>query len=379
MNYDIPTSEIDELLFRCLEGTADDAECERGWRWISQSLEHEAYYGKIRDVWIASELFKPVDAVRQRQAWSRLEKKMKPGKVRGKIIRMELLKWAAAAAIVIFVYVLGTKTSTRQQGMEIVAGTYNIEAPKGGKSLMTLSDGSKVWLNAGSSLNFDNSFGLTNRSLILQGEAYFEVTHDEQRPFLVETPGVTVTALGTAFNIKAYPDDEQIEITLVEGLVRVETNAFSKTQTHPVVLEPNQKVVFHKALQTMAEQTNDAGDADILNSESALQSFTKVELSTNVDVEASISWKDKRWIVQSERLGTFATIIERKYDVELIFEDPELENYRISATLEEETIEQLLNAIRLTVPMDYRIERNKVYLKINWQLKIRYDRLIQNK
>jgi ferric-dicitrate binding protein FerR (iron transport regulator) len=98
-----------------------------------------------------------------------------------------------------------------------------------------------------------------------------------------------------------------------------------------------------------------------------------------VDVEMSTSWKDKRWIVRSERLGVFATKIERKYDVVIVFEDTELEDYKISATLEEETIEQLLNAIRLTIPMDYRIERHQVYVRINQQLKKKYDRLIHNK
>jgi ferric-dicitrate binding protein FerR (iron transport regulator) len=354
MDDKIPTTGTDELLIRCLEGIADDAEYEHAWQWVHQSPENRTYYGKLRDAWIAAGLLKPVYAIRQRQVWLRLEQKLQPEKVLGKSVRMKILKWAAAAAIVVFAYILGTQTSATHENMEIAKGEYTIEAPKGGKSVMTLIDGSKVWLNAGSVLHFDKSFGEQNRNLALQGEAYFEVARDAGRPFMVETSGITIAALGTAFNVKAYPEDDQIETTLVSGSVRIETNAQSKTKAGPVVLEPNQKVVFCKNRQS-------------------------ISVHTNVDVEVSVSWKDKRWIVQGEQLGVFANIIERKYDVEVIFEDRELEQYRISATLEEETIEQLFNAIRLTAPLDYRIERNRVYLKINRNLKMRYDRLIQNK
>ena len=392
MDHKKSTTEIDELLFRCLEGVADNVEYKQAWLWVRQSPQNRTYYEKMRDAWIAAGLLKPVDAYRQRQVWSQIEKKMQseedmPGMEskkdlpglkdpagRGKIIRMKYLRWVAAAAVVVFAYILGKQTSVKYENLEDTKGEYTIEAPKGGKSVMTLSDGSKVWLNAGSVLYFDNAFGVQNRNLALQGEAYFEVAHDTERPFLVKTSGITITALGTAFNVKAYSDEDMIETTLVEGSVRIEAN---KTKT--IVLEPNQKVIFYKSQQSISVHSNH----DVVPMEKKqtdiLQNFSKIELSKDVDVEVSTSWKDKRWIVMGERLGAFAAIIERKYDVALVFEDPDLEDYRISATLEEETIEQLFNAIRLTVPMDYRIERNYVYLKMNWQLKMKYDRLIHNR
>ena len=378
MNIEKPTTEKDELLFRCLEGVADDAEYEQAWHWVHQSAQSRVYYEKMRDAWIASGLLKPINAERQRQIWSQLEKKIQPAKDHTKIIRM-YMRWAAAAAVVIFAYMLGKQAPAKQESMEVAKGEYTIEAPKGGKSLMTLSDGSKVWLNAGSVLHFDNEFGFQNRYLTLQGEAYFEVAHDTERPFLVKTLGITITAVGTAFNVKAYPDDDLIETTLVEGSVYIESNAQSKNKTETIVLEPNQKVVFYKSRQTASVHTENDGVAVEEQKSNAMQMFSKVELSKDVDVEISTSWKDKRWMVVSESIGAFAAIIERKYDVTIVFEDPELKDYIISATLEEETIEQLFNAIRLTVPMDFRIERNQVYLKLNRQLKTRYDKLIQNK
>ena len=368
---------INTLLFRCLEGMADDTEYEQAYRWVHQSLQNKVFFEKMRNTWIAADLLKPVAKDRQKQVWSKLERKIQKPQASGKVVRMQYFKWAAVAAMVAIAYILGTQTAEKPENVEIAKGEYTIEAPKGGKSLMTLSDGTKVWLNAGTTLFFDTSFGEQNRLLSLQGEAYFEVAHDTRHPFLVKTSGITIAALGTAFNVKAYPEEDVIETTLVEGSVRIETNEQSTTKAEPVVLEPNQKVVFHKTGQSISVHISDDKPADEPNPE-ILHSFSKIELAKDVDVEVSTSWKDKRWIVMSERLGAFAPIIERKYDVAIVFEDPELEDYRISATLEEETIEQLFNAIRLTVPMDYKIERNQVYLKINRDLKKKYDRLIKN-
>jgi len=327
----------------------------------------------LKNAWAVTQLTAiPADKKTAREGWKRFQ----TGINQRKRDRQKYIRWATAAAVVIFAYIMGTQTSDKKEVVEIAAGEYTIEAPKGGKSVMTLTDGSKVWLNAGSSLLFNKSFGEQSRILTLQGEAYFEVAHDSERPFLVETSGITISALGTAFNVKAYPDDDLIEATLVEGSVRIETNAYSMNRSEPVVLEPNQKLVFHKNRQTISVQPNNDTTAPVDEQPAtALQSFNKIELF-DVDVEVSTSWKDKRWIVQGERLGAFAAIIERKYDMVLVFEDAELEEYRISATLEEETIEQLFNAIRLTVPLDYRIIRNQVYLRTNQQLKKKYDRLI---
>ena len=367
----------DALLFRCLEGVANDAEYEEAWRWAHQSSENMLYYSSVRDVWMVAELLKPVSALRQQQVWATLEKKMQPVEARGKRVRMKYLSWTAAAAAIALAYILGVYTPNQNERKEVANSGYTIEAPKGGKSVMTLIDGSKVWLNAGSSVHVDRSFGKQNRTLTLSGEAYFEVARDPKRLFLVETSGITIAALGTAFNVKAYPEDDLIETTLVEGSVRIETNAHSTTQMNHIVLEPNQKATFYKNRHALTVHTDDT-NVPLLEEPDALQSLPKMEVAKNVDVEASTSWKDKRWTVRSESLGAFAVKIERKYDVQLIFEDAELAAYKISATLEEETMEQLLNAIRHTVPMDYRIERDQVYLKINPQLKTQYDQLLHN-
>jgi ferric-dicitrate binding protein FerR (iron transport regulator) len=364
---------IDELLLRCLDGIADDAEYEKAWHWVHESPENTTYYNQMRDAWFAANLSLPVDHRREEHIWTQLEKQIRPEPASGKTIRMKVLKWAAAAAILVIAYLSGIQTpNPLNTQLHPNKGSYTIEAPKGGKSVMTLSDGSKVWLNAGSILYFDDSFNGQHRTLSLQGEAYFEVAHDKKHPFLVKTSDITIAALGTAFNVKAYPEEDKVETTLVEGSVRIETNA--STHNEPVILQPNQKAIYYKSRQTVSIDRNESDK----NAKVIPQKINKIEVASQVDVKIFTSWKDKRWMVQGESLGVFATTIERRYDVILIFNDKELKDYKISATLEEETIEQLLNAIRLTVPMNYRIERNKVYLNTNQELKSKYDKLIKN-
>jgi hypothetical protein len=117
--------------------------------------------------------------------------------------------------------------------------------PFGKKANVKLSDGSRIWVNAGSRIIFPNSFSGKNREIYLVGEAYFEVMHDHKKPFLVKTSTVTIQVLGTSFNVSSYPDDDFVSAVLKEGKIRIEENDagfFSSS----VELSPNQMAVFKK-------------------------------------------------------------------------------------------------------------------------------------
>jgi transmembrane sensor len=91
----------------------------------------------------------------------------------------------------------------------------------GGRSEVILPDGSKVKLNAGSNISYSNNFGYAERNILLEGEGYFEVETNPQIPFVVEASGLKIKAFGTIFNVKAYPEEEEITTTLVEGMVKL--------------------------------------------------------------------------------------------------------------------------------------------------------------
>jgi transmembrane sensor len=168
-----------------------------------------------------------------------------------------------------------------------------IETPKGGQYQISLSDGTKVWLNAASSLKYSNILKGDKREVILIGEAYFEVAKRPKQPFIVHTANQTVEVLGTHFNINAYPDEEIQVATLLEGSVR------TSNKGHELLLKPGQQ--------------------SVLNLKSNLFSMT------NADTETVMAWKNGEFIFKDEDLASVMRKVARWYDVEVTFQgiDPE--------------------------------------------------------
>lgn len=167
--------------------------------------------------------------------------------------------------------------------------SYNtLVTPRGGQFRIILPDGTKVWLNAASSLRFPTAFSGSKREVQLTGEAYFEVAHNPQMPFKVSAKGMDVQVLGTHFNIMAYPDEANIETTLLEGAVRIGAGS------HDVLLKPGQQ----------AE----------LNSKGAMSVYN------NVDVEEVVAWKNGYFHFNHEPLEGMMRQIGRWYDAEISYE-----------------------------------------------------------
>lgn len=169
------------------------------------------------------------------------------------------------------------------------AETYNsIETPNGGMFQLSLPDGTKVWLNAASSLKYPTSFTGKERKVYLVGEGYFEVEKDALRPFLVQVNNTTVTVLGTHFNIKAYKEDAEIKTTLLEGAVKIKTPIDEKKLT------PGKQAVVGN---------------DVM----------KIELSDG-DVNQAVAWKNGYFYFRYASLKTVMNELSRWYDVEVKYE-----------------------------------------------------------
>ncbi|SDM35691.1 FecR protein [Daejeonella rubra] len=163
-----------------------------------------------------------------------------------------------------------------------------IQTPKGGKFLVMLPDGSKVWLNAASSLRFPTKFEGTKREVELQGEAYFEVAHDESKIFEVNTRNQTVQVLGTHFNINAYEDEPSVNTTLLEGSVRISDMRSNISQ----MLKPGEQAKVSQ----------------------------KIEVVNVKDTGEAVAWKDGYFHFNDEDIQTVMRQIERWYDVTVIYE-----------------------------------------------------------
>ena len=222
---------------------------------------------------------------------------------------------------------------------------------------MSLADGSKVWLNSGSTLKCKNSFGSNNRELHLTGEAFFEVEKNKDLPFVVKTSEIHIIALGTKFNVKAYSEEKTIETTLIEGSVKIESIVVKLSDN--LVLKPNDKAVFTRKSQTvvLTQNKNQTIDQAQIQEEKP-----KLEIFESVEPEPIISWKDQRWVINNEKLGNLAVKLERRFDVNFIFDNDVLKEYAFRGTLEDETLEQIMEAIKLSAPVKYIIDKKTVYV-----------------
>jgi transmembrane sensor len=238
-------------------------------------------------------------------------------------------------------------------------GYFTIIAPRNQKSRIILSDGTKVWLNCGTSIKYAATYGQATRDIYLDGEAFFEVAKDPAHPFLVHASSLVVKALGTTFNVKCYPEDQTIETTLVEGKVEVERKDGQIIKARPVILHPNQKAIFNKTNKKVSvSQLIDAG----LNSESRI-GITRQEMANSL--EAVISWKDQELVFENEPLFELTKRLERWYNVSFEIKDSIslMDNKYTGKFVNNESLDQVLMIISRTTPISYSIHSGKVTIK----------------
>jgi transmembrane sensor len=237
-----------------------------------------------------------------------------------------------------------------------------VEVPYGSKSRIILPDGSVVTLNSGSNLKYLSSgFNSGSRSVYLTGEGFFSVSKDSAKPFYVSTPGLKVKVLGTIFNIKAYPDENIEEATLVSGMIEIYANSDKAEKGKPIVLKPNQSAVFAKSENNCHMKDSIA----IFSSETAPVKLRKVNLQSASKTEQTISWKENKLIFDNESFSSLAIRIERWYNVKILVNNPELNSARFTGKFDKETLEQVLNALVTVTPFKYSIKQNLVTISKN--------------
>ena len=204
--------------------------------------------------------------------------------------------------------------------------------PKGCEYYVELSDGTKVWLNAASELSYPVSFNAVERDVELRGEAYFEVTKSEV-PFVVKTGNMDVRVLGTAFNVMAYADESDVEVTLEEGSVRIHAD------DKEALLSPGQQAVFEKT-----------------------DSILQVK---KVDTEIYTGWRSGEFLFEGESLERVGRKLARWYDMEIVV-DSVLRHRSLNGSLKRyESIREFLDVLELTneVKVNYREDRVEILSK----------------
>lgn len=209
--------------------------------------------------------------------------------------------------------------------------TQQISTPYASRTSFNLPDGTKVWLNSGSSISFPSNFDNKSRSVKLIGEAYFDVKKDKI-PFLVETSGFTVKVLGTDFNVMAYKD-ELASVTLERGKVELQKEGKSLG-----FINPGQQAHFVDGSNNLAIDT--------------------------VNPEIFTSWKEGRLIFQAEPLVLLAKRLERWYNLKINIEDKSLNGLKVTGKIELESFSEVLGLLELTLPIDYQYSKSERTLTI---------------
>jgi ferric-dicitrate binding protein FerR (iron transport regulator) len=269
------------------------------------------------------------------------------------------------AAVVLFLIGFGITSYFYLKPQEEIAFN-EISTKTGEKAHIKLSDGTSIWLNASSKLRYPNVLNGKKVDVYLQGEAYFDVTHVGNRLFQVHTSDLNIKVLGTAFNVKSYPEEKITETTLVRGKVRIEGK--SEDSDDFVILLPNQKASYlgnhSKLIVTESISKNmEARSDDVLQlKEIASRTNATVVLSNFVNTKYETSWKDGRLEFVDEQFSSLAVKMERWFGVNIYINDPQLRSVRYTGTFEKQNIEQALKALSISLPFKYVISKDSIII-----------------
>lgn len=262
-------------------------------------------------------------------------------------------QWTAAAAILIACFSGLYEYSARRSAVLTLPGTsmLSVHVPFGKTRELVLPDGTKVKLNAGSTLSYPQSFSGNTRLVSLSGEGFFEVTKDHHKPFLVITEHLSIRVLGTVFNVKAYPNDKNIETTLLKGKVQVELKDRPEKN---IILLPNEKLVVMKET---------SGDGDLVGNKEAKIEYQLRKLP-NIKPEdiKETAWLNNRLVFINENFEDVAKQLERKYNVQMIFDDQTLKTEQLSGVLEKESLDNALGIMKMTTPFKFRIAGKTIHI-----------------
>jgi transmembrane sensor len=241
-----------------------------------------------------------------------------------------------AAILVLFgglgYFLWQTFVPVHKEAVPVVAEIETLQAPPGVKSTITLEDGSVVFLNSGSKISYTKGFSDSLRLVTLEGEAYFEVAHDSQRPFIVRTGSISTRALGTEFNIHSFPG-ERTAISLLEGEVLVR---------------------------------NEEADLEelLISGEGVSASPTDLEWrKAGFDPEEILSWMNKTLRFEKAPFGSASKKLEAWFGVEMKFENSIPENLHVSGKFVDESLENILKGLSYSSRFNYRIEGKKVFIQ----------------
>lgn len=267
--------QVENYIQAFLNGTLDAKGHTVLRQWINDAPQNRVYFHDTIAVWKAAGVVANADGFDVEKSFDKFEK---DNKISRSISFKKYAFSVSVAAVVLLLFSNFSLFILWQSGKKPTEAIeeyreYVVEVPPGAKSKITFPDGSVVWLNAASTVKYDSKFAKESRNVVLSGEGYFEVSKNEELPFVVNTGTLSVKVLGTKFNLKSYEEDSQVKVTLKEGAVSL---GDFPTDAAPIELKPNQQFTFKKQDQTMQVDSVNASHAE--NWRNGAMTFDKVSL-----------------------------------------------------------------------------------------------------
>jgi len=260
---------------------------------------------------------------------------------RSSVIGKDRLWLKLAAAVLVMVLVLSVIFVTREKPtappLPYTTAMESRVNPVGQKSVLFLSDGTKVWLNAASKISYAEDFTeKSTRDVYLEGEAFFDVVHDRSKPFVVHTSSINIKVMGTSFNVKSYAEEKSVQTTLVYGKVLIEQADANGKRIGDVELKPNQCATFDRE--------------------------SKVIQVREVVASRSESWKSDRLVFDEEPMDHVILQLERWFNVKIHAVNKGSLTCKLTASVESESLRDVLKLVEASHNVHCRIEGNDVYI-----------------
>lgn len=376
----------DDLILRFLNGKLSKDEIRAFEQWINSSEENLEIFKEYRNIWlgtaagISSEKFNPGPAWEKVKAAinSTESHRISPELTGSKSLMRRILQIAAMLIILLSAGAAGSWFYMSRQKVQLDDKYCEIIAPPGSKSQITLPDGSKAWINAGSKLSYRGDFNRTDRIVSLEGEGYFTVTSNKMKPFIVKTAHLSVKAFGTIFNVKAYPEENTVETTLVEGVVEIEAGGKSRTdEALTYTLKPKENIIYNIETGIAEQKVAGVTPKEQIPVSKAKVSEKEIQVISNIKPELYTSWKDENWVIEGMPLDKLAVLMERRFNSRIDIKDDALKLYKFTGTIQNETLEQVLVILSLTTPLEYSIGKGNVSWQINKNLEKNYTRILK--
>jgi ferric-dicitrate binding protein FerR (iron transport regulator) len=326
------TPHIKEIILRFLEGTATDKEVSILHQWLQENETNRKYFDEVNNTYHTSVTLSRYNHPMVDNDWAKIANRIieeqNPQRSSQKTKYLVFLKVAAS---VCFLIVAGSLLFKTLENSEVQKQGTIVRNSQRHNTRIVLPDGSTVWLNANSTIEYSPDFGHAVREVALKGEAFFDVKKDS-KAFIVKTDNMQVHVKGTRFNVEANKKNGTIKTTLEEGKVELHVEGSDKFFT----MSPGDQLILDTKLNDVTVQ--------------------------KVDPTNFSAWKEEKLIFDNTPLHEIAAKLENRYKVKITIKSAKAKRELVTMTIEQEEIEEVLEMIKLSSKLRIKMERNEIIL-----------------